>query len=143
MDQPYLALKVVMMPRDTNPMPTLLPDGSVAPGLTIFGGTILSYIDQAGAIGARHEVVKAGGPPPAVVTVAVNRVEFTQPVLVGDVVSFRTSLVRLGRTSVTMHVTVEAERAGQTLRVTEAEVVYVGVDLSTPDRRPVPLLPGT
>jgi acyl-CoA thioesterase YciA len=127
----YLAIRVVMMPRDTNPYGT------------IFGGLLLSYIDQAGAIGARYEVVKAGGPPPCVVTVAVNRVEFKQPVLVGDVVSFRTSLVRLGRTSITMHVSVEAERAGQTLRVTEAEVVSVAVDLSSPDRRPVPLLPGT
>jgi acyl-CoA thioesterase YciA len=127
----YLAIRVIMMPRDTNPAGT------------IFGGTLLSYIDQAGAIGARYEVLKAGGPPPVVVTVAVNRVEFRQPVLVGDVVSFCTSLVRMGRTSITMHVSVEAERAGQTLCVTEAEVVYVGVDLSTPDRRPVPLLPGT
>src|SRR5215467_13173797 len=124
MAETYLAIRVVMMPRDTNPHGT------------IFGGLLLSYIDQAGAIGARHEVVKAGGPPPFVVTVAVNRVEFKQPVLVGDVVSFRTSLVRLGRTSVTMHVSVEAERAGQTLRVTEAEVVSVAVDLSSPDRRP-------
>ena len=127
----YLAIRVVMMPRDTNPAGT------------IFGGTLLSYIDQAGAIGARYEVVRAGGPPPVVVTVAVNRVEFRQPVLVGDVVSFRSSLVRLGRTSITMHVSVEAERAGQILRVTEAEVVYVGVDPASPDRRPVPLLPGT
>jgi acyl-CoA thioesterase YciA len=130
MAEDYLAIRVVMMPRDTNPY------GS------IFGGLLLSYIDQAGAIGARHEVVRAGGPPPTVVTVAVNRVEFKQPVLVGDVVSFRTSLVRLGRTSITMHVSVEAERTGALLRVTEAEVVYVGVDLSTPDRRPVPLQPG-
>jgi acyl-CoA thioesterase YciA len=127
----YLAIRVVMMPRDTNPYGT------------IFGGILLSYIDQAGAIGARYEVVRAGGPPPVVVTVAVNRVEFKQPVFVGDVVSFRTSLVRLGRTSITMHVSVEAERGGQTLRVTEAEVVYVGVDPASPDRRPVPLLPGT
>jgi acyl-CoA thioesterase YciA len=51
-----------------------------------------------------------------------------------------TRLVRLGRTSVTMHVYVEAERGGATLRVTEAELVYVGVDLTTPDRRPKPLL---
>jgi acyl-CoA thioesterase YciA len=131
MAEEYLAIRVVMMPRDTNPYGT------------IFGGILLSYIDQAGAIGARYEVVKAGGPPPVVVTVAVNRVEFKQPVLVGDVVSFRTSLVRLGRTSITMHVSVEAERAGQSLRVTEAEVVYVGVDPASPDRRPVALLPGT
>src|SRR5205085_12407959 len=120
MAEEYLAIRVVMMPRDTNPYGT------------IFGGLLLSYIDQAGAIGARFEVVRAGGPPPVVVTVAVNRGEVKQPVLVGDVVSFRTSLVRLGRTSITMHVNVEAERAGELLRVTEAEVVYVGVDLASP-----------
>jgi acyl-CoA thioesterase YciA len=68
-------------------------------------------------------------------------VEFRQPVLVGDVVRFLTRVVRLGRTSITMHVAVEAERGDQVLQVTEAEVVYVGIDLGTPDRRPVPLLP--
>src|SRR3954452_4066670 len=121
----YLAIQVVMMPRDTNPM------GS------IFGGVILSYIDQAGAIGARREVVRAGGKPPAVVTVAINRVEFRKPVLVGDVVRFLTRLVRLGRTSITVNVQVEVERGQQVLQVTEAEVVYVGVDLSSPDRKPL------
>jgi acyl-CoA thioesterase YciA len=133
-----------MMPRDANPIPTFDP-GHTQHGLysTVFGGVILSYIDQAGAIGARREVVHAGGPPPIVVTVAFNRVEFRRPVLVGDVVRFLTSLERMGRTSITMHVRVEAERAGQEpLHVTEAEVVYVGVDLSTPERRPIPLLPG-
>ena len=125
---PYLAIQVVMMPRDTSPHGT------------IFGGVILSYIDQAGAIGARREVIRAGGAPPAVVTVAINRVEFQQPVLVGDVVRFLTRLVRLGRTSVTMHVSVEVQRGTQELKVTEAEVVYVGVDLSTPERKPKPLL---
>jgi acyl-CoA thioesterase YciA len=128
MSEPYLAIQVVMMPRDVNPHGT------------IFGGVILSYIDQAGAIGARREVVLAGGSPPAVVTVALNRVEFKQPVLVGDVVRFLTRLVRMGRTSVTMHVSVEAERGGRVLQVTDAEVVYVGVDLSTPERKPKPLL---
>jgi acyl-CoA thioesterase YciA len=75
------------------------------------------------------------------VTVAVNRVEFKQPVLVGDVVRFLTRLVRLGRTSITVHINVEAQRAGQTLQVTEAEAVYVAVDATEPQRRPVPLLP--
>jgi acyl-CoA thioesterase YciA len=138
-----LALQVVMMPRDANPLPTALP-GS-APCLlyaTIFGGVILSYIDQAGAIGARREVIRAGGPPPFLVTVALNRVEFHQPVLVGDVVRFLTRLVRLGRTSVTVHVSVEAERGQQVLQVTEAEVVYVGIDATSPERRPKPLLAG-
>ncbi|MFO0879726.1 MAG: hotdog domain-containing protein [Gemmataceae bacterium] len=120
----YLAIQVVMMPRDTNPHGT------------IFGGVLLSYIDQAGAIGAIHEVVRAGGAVPAVVTVAINRVEFKLPVLVGDVVRFLTRLVKFGRTSVTMHVNVEVDRGGQILQVTEAELVYVSVDLTTPDRRP-------
>ena len=52
MADPYLAIQVVMMPRDTNPHGT------------IFGGVILSYLDQAGAIGAYREVIQAGGPPP-------------------------------------------------------------------------------
>jgi acyl-CoA thioesterase YciA len=126
--EPYLALKVLMMPKDVNPHGT------------IFGGVLLSYIDQAGAIGAVREVVRAGGPAPSVVTVAINRVEFKQPILVGDVVCFLTRPVRLGRTSVTMHVSVETERGGQLLKVTEAELVYVGVDLTTPERRAKPLL---
>ncbi len=129
MAEPYTAIQVVMMPRDTNPHGT------------IFGGVILSYIDQAGAIGAIREVVKAGGPPPAVVTVAMNKVEFKQAVLVGDLIRCLTTLGRIGRTSITMNVRVEALRAGQAIHVTDAEVVYVGVDLSTPERKPRPLLP--
>jgi acyl-CoA thioesterase YciA len=129
MSERYLAIQVVMMPRDTNPHGT------------IFGGVILSYIDQAGALGARREVIRAGGAPPILVTVAMNRVEFHQPVLVGDVVRFLTKLVRMGRTSVTVHVNVEVERGQQTLQVTEAEVVYVGIEPASLDRRPKPLLP--
>jgi len=131
MAEPYLAIQIVMMPRDTNPHGT------------IFGGVILSYLDQAGAIGARREVVRAGGPLPFLVTVAINRVEFHQPVLVGDVVRFLTRLVRIGRTSITMQVRAEAERGQETLHVTEAEIVYVSIDPATTDRRPRPLLPGS
>jgi acyl-CoA thioesterase YciA len=129
MAEAYTAIQVVMMPRDTN------PNG------TIFGGVLLSYLDQGGAIGARREVHLAGGPLPVLVTVALNRVEFREPVLVGDVVRFLTRLVRIGRTSITMHVTVEAERGTEVLNVTEAEVVYVGIDPTSAQRRPVPLLP--
>src|SRR5438445_3915927 len=125
----YLAIQVVMMPRDTNPHGT------------IFGGVILSYIDQAGAIGARREVALAGGPPPVLVSVALNRVEFHRPVLVGDVVRFLTRLVKIGRTSITMQVNVEVDRNQQLMQVTEAEVVYVGIDPDSPGRRPKPLLP--
>ena len=124
--EPYVAIRVVMMPRDTNAL------GS------IFGGVILSYIDSAGAIGARREVALAGGAPPFLVTVAFNRVEFKQPVQVGDVVSFRTTLVKRGRTSITMNIAVDAERGAETHQVTDAEVVYVGIDPR--DRKPTPLL---
>jgi acyl-CoA thioesterase YciA len=128
MSEPYLAIQVVMMPRDVNPAGT------------IFGGVLLSFIDQAGAIGARRLVILAGGKPPVVVTVAMNRVEFKKPVLVGDVVRFMVRLVKIGRTSITVHVNVEAERGDDVLQVTEAEVVYVGIDPNSPTRHPIPLL---
>jgi acyl-CoA thioesterase YciA len=130
MSDRYLAIKVVMMPRDTNPQGT------------IFGGVILSYIDQAAAIGARHEIIQVGGRCPALVTVAMNKIEFKKPVLVGDVVSFYSSLVRIGRTSITMNVTVEAERAGGVVvPVTDAEVVYVIVEKTPSGLKPIPILP--
>src|SRR5437764_4728791 len=115
--EPYVALQVIMMPRDANPSPTLLPGGGPSPVYaTIFGGVILSYLDQAGAIGARREVVRAGGAQPFLVTVAINRVEFRKPVLVGDVVRFLTRLVRIGRTSITVHIAVEVERGQEVLQ---------------------------
>lgn len=130
MNEPYNAIQVVMMPRDTNPHGT------------IFGGVILSYIDMAGAIAARREVnIKGGNPKAIFVTVALNRVEFKQPVLVGDVVRFETHITRYGRTSLTIHVNVISDRAGTMIPVTEAEIVYVGIDTSDGKREPVELFP--
>jgi acyl-CoA thioesterase YciA len=107
------AIRVVMMPRDANYLGT------------IFGGVILSSLDLAGAVEAhRHTDNK-------LVTVAMHEVRFIAPVLVGDLVSFYTEVVKIGRTSITVRVTVEARRAQaphQTVRVTQAEVVYVAVD---------------
>jgi acyl-CoA thioesterase YciA len=102
-----------MMPRDTNPMGT------------IFGGIILSYIDQAGAVEAHKHSDKN------LVTVAMHEVKFIAPVLVGDLVSFYGEMVRIGNTSITVRVTVEAKRwqaPHEVVRVTQAEVVYVAVD---------------
>jgi acyl-CoA thioesterase YciA len=107
------AIRVVMMPRDTNPMGT------------IFGGIILSYIDQAGTVEARKHSEKM------LVTVAMHEVKFIAPVFVGDLVSFYTERVRIGTTSLTVRVTVEAWRGRaphESVRVTQAEVVYVAVD---------------
>jgi len=106
------AIRVIMMPRDTN-----------AHG-TIFGGVILSYIDQAGAV----EAYAAGCDK--VVTVAMDQVEFHQPVHVGDLVSYYAAVVDRGRTSMKVRVEVEAHRRGETkhIPVTRADVVYVNVD---------------
>ncbi len=123
----YLALKAVMMPRDTNPHGT------------IFGGVVLSYVDQAGAVGARHAVRSAGWPDPSLVTVAVNSVEFHRPVFVGDVVSFWSTVAKVGRTSITMHVAVEAEREGRDVPLTEAMVTYVAVAPDQNERQPMPI----
>lgn len=115
-DEP--AIRVLMMPRDTN-----------AHG-TIFGGVILSYIDQAGAIEARRQGVGL------MVTVSMDKIVFHEPVYVGDLVSFWTETLRIGNTSITTKVVVEAIRAGdpsQRVTVTEAQVVYVQIG---DDRKP-------
>ncbi|HEY7559236.1 MAG TPA: acyl-CoA thioesterase [Candidatus Binatia bacterium] len=114
-------LRVTMLPRDTN-----------ARG-TIFGGVILSHIDLAGGIvaaqlGSRNFVTRA-----------MHEVDFIAPVYVGDVVSLYASVVKRGRTSVTVRIEVEAERSkepGTKFKVTAAEVVYVAVD---DNGKPVPI----
>src|SRR5687767_14496030 len=118
-DEP--AIRVLMMPRDTN-----------AHG-TIFGGVILSYIDQAGAIEARRQGCQL------LVSVSMDKVVFHEPVFVGDLVSFWTETVRIGTTSITTKVVVEAIRATdatQRVTVTEATVVYVNLG---EDRKPAPI----
>jgi len=107
------AIRITLLPRDTNSQGT------------IFGGIILSYIDTAGAVEA-HRRTKND----RFVTVAMKEVIFHKPVLVGDLVSFYAETLRIGTTSITTRVVVETERLGttQSMRVTEAEVIYVAVD---------------
>jgi acyl-CoA thioesterase YciA len=126
------AIKVLLLPKDTN-----------AYG-TIFGGVILSNVDLASAIEARKVASHR------YVTKAIREVEFHEPVFLGDIVSFYTETVRVGRTSITVRVTVEAERwgtpplvagatgHGEVVKVTEAEVVLVAVN---DEGRPVPIRP--
>jgi acyl-CoA thioesterase YciA len=117
------AIKVLLLPKDTN-----------AYG-TIFGGVILSHIDLASAVEARKVA------PRRYVTKAMREVEFHQPVFLGDVVNFFTETLRVGHTSITVKVTVAAERlgagSGEVVMVTEAEVVLVAVD---DGGRPTPIL---
>ncbi|MBU0717776.1 MAG: acyl-CoA thioesterase [Planctomycetes bacterium] len=107
------AIRVVMMPRDTNGQGT------------IFGGVILSLIDQAAYVEAMRQAHHL------YVTVAFREVEFHQPVFVGDVLGLYAQATRIGRTSMTIKVRVEALRRDepeQRAQVTEAEVVFVAVD---------------
>ena len=108
------AIRITLLPRDTNPQGT------------IFGGIILSYIDIAGAVEAHRRTGIE-----RFVTVAMREVVFHEPVYVGDLVSFYATTLRVGTTSISTRVTVEAERYGGTserIKVTEAEVIYVAVD---------------
>ena len=112
-DERNLAIRVMLLPKDT-----------YSHG-TIFGGVILSHLDLAAAVEAsrhtRHRMV----------TVAMKEVQFHEPVYVGDTVSFYTRLKKIGTTSITVFVDVEAQRGNDRdslVRVTEAEVTYVAVD---------------
>jgi len=114
--------RVLAMPRDTN-----------AAG-DIFGGWIMSQVDIAASVAAHR---RAKG---RVVTVAVNEFQFHQPVYVGDLISCYTEIVRVGTTSLTVHVEVIAERdrgTEQRIKVTEANLTFVAVD-DRGNKRPVP-----
>ena len=109
------AIRVVMMPRDTN------ADG------TIFGGVILSLIDQAAYVEAMRQVHSR------YVTVAFREVEFHEPVLVGDLLSLYATTTKTGKSSIGLHIRVCARRRHDpdtVVKVTEAEVTFVAVDES-------------
>jgi len=117
-----LTLRVVPMPADVN------GNGDV------FGGWVMAQVDIAGGIAAAR---RARG---RVVTVAVNAFQFRQPVTVGDVLTFFTRVESVGRTSITMHVEVIAERNPAdpvNVRVTEATLTYVAIDAQG-RKRPLP-----
>ncbi|MBH1978998.1 MULTISPECIES: acyl-CoA thioesterase [unclassified Simplicispira] len=116
-----LVLKVIPMPADTN------GNGD------IFGGWVMAQVDLAGSVlPARHVQGRMA-------TVAVNEFVFKHPVRVGDILSFFSSVKRIGRTSITVDVEVFAERfseQGNYVKVTEALVTYVAIDA---EGRPRPL----
>ena len=108
-----LVLRVVPMPADVN------ANGD------IFGGWVMAQVDIAGGVAAAR---RARG---RIATVAVNSFLFKQPISIGDLVSFYARIDRVGRTSVTVHVEVIAQRnpsAPVVVKVTEATVTYVAID---------------
>ncbi len=117
-----LVLKVIPMPGDCN------ANGD------IFGGWVMAQVDLAGSVlPARYAQGRYA-------TVAVNEFVFKQPVRVGDILSFFSSVTRIGRTSITVKVEVYAERfksQGQYAKVTEASLTYVAID-DNGRPRPIP-----
>ncbi len=100
----------------------------------VFGGWVMAQVDIAGGVLASRRAMGR------VVTVAVNSFLFKQPISVGDVVSFYGRVTRVGRTSISVHIEVIAERDPANLhvvKVTEATLTYVAIERSG-NKRPVP-----
>jgi len=118
-----LSVRITAMPGDTN------ANGD------IFGGWVMSRMDQAGGIAG---VDRAQG---RVVTVAVEAMTFIHPVKVGDVLSVYTEIESVGRTSMRIHVEAWAKRFRTTLheKVTDATFTFVAID-EEGRPRPVPKL---
>ena len=118
-----LALRTTLLPKDTNPAGT------------IFGGVILSLIDQAGEVAMRQI-----NPHRRYVTIAMDSIKFIAPVFVGDLISLYTCKPEVGRTSVAVQVDVLVERRdrpGVEVLVTVAKVTYVAIG---GDGKPIPVV---
>jgi len=115
------AIRLVMLPKFTN------PDGD------IFGGVILSMIDEAAAVEAQRQAHHR------YVTVSMESIQFHLPVKVGDIVSLWCETVRIGRTSLRIHIDVLARprRSDDEHKVTEAVVTMVAVD---EEGKPIPIV---
>lgn len=120
--QGELSIRTLAMPADTN------QNGD------IFGGWLLSQMDLAGSIFAYKTTQSR------TVTVAIEAMTFRKPVYVGDVVSVYASTVRIGRTSITVHIEswVQRRNEAQTFLVTDGNYTYVAVD---DQGHPQPIVP--
>src|ERR1700754_144407 len=107
-----LTIRTVAMPADTN------ANGD------IFGGWLLSQMDLGGGVFA-SKVTKS-----RTVTVAIEAMNFRKAVYVGDLVSVYVNLVRVGRTSITLHIEawVLRRKEVQSILVTDGNFTYVSID---------------
>jgi len=110
------SIRAVAMPADTN------PSGD------IFGGWVLSQMDLAGSVLARQITKKR------VTTIAVDKMRFHKPIMIGDIVSFYTEVSKTGNTSITIDLVTMVNRKDdklgedQAIKVTEGKFVYVCID---------------
>ncbi len=114
-------IRVIMRPRDLNHQGV------------VFGGVVLSYIDEAGFVEAKRQAYHR------YVTASIGRVDFKAPIHCGDVVSFYARPLKVGTTSITIQVKVFAdyeEEDGKRVEVCDAELTYVALDRNG---RPTPI----
>ena len=115
---PEIVLRVIPMPADAG-----FED-------LVSGGWVMGKLDSAGSVLpmriARRRVVLA----------AVDKVEFLKPILLGDIVTFRAKVMKVGRTSITVYVEASTERrdGGNCMLVTSCTMTYVAID---EQRKPV------
>jgi acyl-CoA thioesterase YciA len=114
------AIRMVMLPKYTN------PDGD------IFGGVILSMIDEAAAVEAQRQMHHR------YVTVSMDSIHFHRPVGVGDIVSLWCQTTRIGTSSLVIHIDVlsNPRRTNKEHKVTEATVTMVAID---ENRKSIPI----
>ncbi len=107
-----LCTRTLAMPADTN------QNGD------IFGGWLLSQMDIGGGVFS-SKLAKS-----RTVTVAIDAMNFRKPVFVGDLVSVHATLVRIGRTSITVHLEawVMRRKEKQFILVTDGKFTYVAID---------------
>tara|TARA_Y100001960_G_C14769315_1_gene878918 strand:- start:553 stop:948 length:396 start_codon:yes stop_codon:yes gene_type:complete len=124
-NQKSASIRAVAMPADTN------PSGD------IFGGWVLSQMDLAGGVLASQISKKR------MTTVAVDKMRFHKPIMVGDIVSFYTEVSTIGKTSITIDIQTYVTRKNvllkenQEIKVTEGKFVYVSIDNSG---KPIPIV---
>jgi acyl-CoA thioesterase YciA len=107
-----LCIRTLAIPADTN------QNGD------IFGGWLLSQMDVGGGVFS-SKIAKS-----RTVTVAVEAMNFRKPVFVGDLVSVHANLVRVGKTSITVHLEawVLRRKEMQAILVTDGNFTYVSID---------------
>jgi acyl-CoA thioesterase YciA len=107
-----VCIRTLAMPADTN------QNGD------IFGGWLLSQMDLAGGVFA-SKIAKS-----RTVTVAIEAMNFRKPVFVGDLLSVHANLVKIGRTSVTVHIEAWVLRRKEmhSILVTDGNFTYVSID---------------
>lgn len=117
--------KAVPMSQSATTMSKLMTPNEANVYGNVHGGSILKYIDEAAAVAAwRHARV------PKVVTVSLERMDFKEPVYIGDILHIKATVRHVGRTSMLVGVRVEAENpaSGEVRHTASCYMTFVALD---------------